>query len=222
QRDLLEAKLPVAPEGGEEEVTERGGEAPEVAAEDVRSRQAEELLRSTVHPGHVSARVDGDRAVLEMGEDLLDEAVLGPDGAEERDVLDRHGDLTGQREEPLEILGAVRLTVDARAQGEDADELRLDPERHGHLASEGLELAERVEPLGLAGELLANGEPPFAPEPRRETVVGFQMEERDELGIEPPLAADLVTAVLVEEEERRPRRPDQLDDGVEEEADDAI
>src|SRR5439155_19060866 len=114
QRDLLEAELPVAPDGGEEEVTERGGQAPEVAAEDVRARQAEELLRSTVHPGHVSARVDGDRAVLQMGEDLLDEAVRGPDGAEERDVLDRHGDLTGQREEPLEILGAVRLTGDAR------------------------------------------------------------------------------------------------------------
>ena len=71
--------------------------------------------------------VDGDGPALEVGQDLLDEVVLRADGIEERDVLDGHGHLAGQGEEPLQVLGNVGQAGDPGPHRQHSHELGLDP-----------------------------------------------------------------------------------------------
>jgi hypothetical protein len=128
-------------------------------------RQAQDLLGAAVESRHAPGHVDRDGAALEVGEDLLDEGVLRADRVEERDVLDRHGDLAGQREEPLEVLPRVRLAGHPRPERQEPDELGLHPERHRDLAAERGQLAGRVDPLRLPLELVSDRESRVLSEP---------------------------------------------------------
>ena len=175
-------------------------------------------LNRVTRPGGV----DRDGAALEVGQDLLDEAVLGADGVEERDVLDGHGDLAGQREEPLQILRAVGLSGDARAEHQDADQLGLDPERHGDLASQERELPGGLDPVRLAIQLVPHGQAHVLPEPLGEPLAALQAEPLGQIGIEPSVAPRPVPALVVGQKERHAPRPDELGDRVQEELDDPL